>query len=59
MHGIIRTGFVGKATYAVSGKTIWAPAGVEGLTTASGGLTEPLLTTFDFGVVVVELVVWL
>lgn len=51
-HGMIRMGLVGKDTKAAAGDEEDA----AGLAAASGGLTEPLLTTFDLGVVVAELV---
>lgn len=47
---MIIMGLVGKATYAAAGEDDEA----AGLAAASGGLTDPLLTTFDFGVVVAE-----
>lgn len=51
-QGTIKIGLVGSATNAVDG----AGLDVAGLVAASGGVSEPLLTTLDFGVVVAELV---
>lgn len=46
-------GVVGRATKAAAGEEVDA----AGLAAASGGLTDPLLTTLDLGVVVAELLV--